>query len=173
MEDWADIVRQHSPAVWKTAYRLLGNHADAADCAQDTFVTALEYARRRTVRQWPALLRRIATCRALDQLRERFRRGTQGDVAGCENLASGSPDPVQHAEAGELAELLRRLLPQIPEKQAEVFALRQLEELTYEEIAGQLGIDVNAVGVLLHRARGRLAELLAAAAPQWNSEVHG
>ncbi|MEJ2703700.1 MAG: sigma-70 family RNA polymerase sigma factor, partial [Sedimentisphaerales bacterium] len=74
MVDWNTIIEEHGPAVWQTAYRLLGNHADASDCFQETFVSALGFCRRQRVRNFPALLARLATARAIDQLRRRFRQ---------------------------------------------------------------------------------------------------
>ena len=49
MTDWPAIVRRHGPTVWRTAYRLLNDHADAADCFQETFLSALEMSRRQKV----------------------------------------------------------------------------------------------------------------------------
>jgi RNA polymerase sigma-70 factor (ECF subfamily) len=48
----------------------------------------------------------------------------------------------------------------LPDRQAEVFCLRCLEDLSYRAIAKQLDLKVSAVSVLLHRARARLRELL-------------
>ena len=74
MTDWRNIVSRHGPAVWRTAYRLLGAHADAADCFQEAFLAALQMSRRQRVRSWPALLQTLTTRRALDELRRRIRR---------------------------------------------------------------------------------------------------
>ena len=63
--DWQMIVKKHGPAVWQTAYRLLGNHADAADCFQETFVSALKVSRKQRVRNFPALLVRPVTTQAI------------------------------------------------------------------------------------------------------------
>jgi RNA polymerase sigma-70 factor (ECF subfamily) len=49
----------------------------------------------------------------------------------------------------------------LPERHAEVFTLTCVEGLSYDEAAAVLGISENNVGVLLHRARARLRELLA------------
>jgi RNA polymerase sigma-70 factor (ECF subfamily) len=70
-------------------------------------------------------------------------------------------DPSQEAEALELAERLRTALAQLPPQQANVFCLSCLDQLSYREIAERLKLSTSAVGVLLHRARGRLRELLA------------
>jgi len=124
MTDWDTIVTEHAPAVWRTAYRLLSNEADASDCMQEAFVSAVGVARREAVQNWPALLKRLATTRALDRLRARMResarRGTPADVAAVSGMS-------------------------------------------YTEIADHLGLRANNVGVLLHRARSRLREMLAEA----------
>ena len=76
-------------------------------------------------------------------------------------LASREANPGQEAEADELAERLRAALAQLPADQAEVFCLSCLDKLSYREIGERLRLTTNAVGVLLHRARQRLRELLA------------
>ena len=74
MQDWQTIVTEYGPLVWRTAYRLLANHADAADCFQETFLAALELSRRQPVRNMSGLLVRLATTRAIDRLRQRGRQ---------------------------------------------------------------------------------------------------
>lgn len=74
MTDWQKIVDRHSQAVWQTAYRLLGNREEAADCFQETFLGALELSRRERVGNFAALLRRLCICRAMDRLRKRLGR---------------------------------------------------------------------------------------------------
>ena len=66
MVDWSQIVEQHGPLVWKTVYRLLRHDADAADCFQRTFLSALELSRTQAIHNWPGLLRRLGTARALE-----------------------------------------------------------------------------------------------------------
>jgi RNA polymerase sigma-70 factor, ECF subfamily len=172
MTDWQSIVDRHGGLVWRTAYRLVGHQADAADCMQEAFLTALELSRRQTVRNWPGLLARLATTRALDCLRSRLRRRTwQGGPAEWGGFADHNPGPPQEAQAAELSVRLRQVMAQLPSDQAEVFCLRFLNELSYREIAGQLGLTKSAVGVLLHRARRRLGELLSPAGAERKSEV--
>ena len=69
MTDWEAVVGQHVEIVRRTVYRLVGNDADAWDCVQETFLEAVKIDRREPVRDWPALLRHLATARALDLLR--------------------------------------------------------------------------------------------------------
>ena len=57
-------------------------------------------------------------------------------------------------------ELVRRELANLPQRQAEAFWLSCVEEMTYEEVGRQLGIDASTVGVLIHRARLHLRKVL-------------
>lgn len=160
--DWQVIVTEHGPLVWKTAYRLLANHNDAADCFQETFVCALEFSHRQRVRNFPALLSRLATARAIDRLRQRLHQpftnieDTDWSAVRCTN-----PGPVQHAQQHELADRLRKALAQLPPQEAQVFCLRYLNNMSYRQIAKELDIKTNAAGVLLHRARAKLRQYFA------------
>ena len=162
MTDWQGIVHQHTPLVWQTAYRILGNPEDAADCLQDTFLAALVISRREPVNNWMALLRQLTTRRALDRLRQRFSETNRKEsLANLSDIPSESPRPESRVENEELLDELRHALAQVPEQQAEVFCLRYFEDLEYEEIAEQLAMKSATARVLLHRARERLRELLA------------
>ncbi len=162
--DWPDIVRRYGPLVWRTALGILNNQADAADCFQETFTSLLSLTNEAEIRHWPALLKRIATTRALDILRCRVRdRKRQDSLEDLGTVATHDPSPRQHAEADELAERLRCALARLPQPQSEIYCLRYLSDLSYEEIATQLGISAESVGVTLHRARTRLRELLESA----------
>ena len=161
MTDWRVIVDGHGQLVWRTVYRLVGNHADASDCFQETFLEAVRVDRREPVRDWSGLLRRLATARALDLLRVRYRQRDRCDPAADATLAeSHDPGPPLQAEARELVDRLRIALAQLPRQQAEVFCLCRLDCLSYREAAARLAVDTNTVGVLLHRASKRLRELL-------------
>ena len=161
MPDWEEILRRDGPAVWRTAYRLLGHRADADECFQEAFLAALEVSRRGPVRHWRGLLQRLAAARAVDRLRERYRRGPPRPVHDGNAVGSPTPSPSRAAEDAELAEQLRAALARLPAQQAEVFCLHCLEGWSYQDVAHQLGVTVNAVGVLLHRARQQLRNLLA------------
>jgi RNA polymerase sigma-70 factor (ECF subfamily) len=162
MPDWQEILSRDGPAAWQTAYRLLGNRADADECFQDACLDALEVSRREEVRNWRALLQRLAASRSVDRLRLRRRSKLTGCMSAWDQVRDGSPSPPQNAEEAELTAQLRTVLGQIPPKQAEAFCLHCIEEWSYQDIAQHLAISIDAVGVLLHRARKRLRQLLAA-----------
>jgi RNA polymerase sigma-70 factor, ECF subfamily len=160
MEDWPKIVADHGESVWQAAFRLLGNEADAADCVQETFVAAVKIARQEPVRTLPALLRRVGNTQALCILRKRLRRQKHHEVAAMLDIPDTAPSPVDRAQASEAVGALRAALARLPAQQAAVFSLRFLENLSYEQIAEALGLNANAVGVLLHRAKGDLRRLM-------------
>lgn len=165
MPDWQEVLSSDGPAVWRTAYRLLGNAADADECFQEAFLDALEVSRRGEVRHWRGLLQRLVTARAVDRLRSNRRRGDPARVVDWAAVRDSGPSPLQSAEEAELAGRLRAALAKVPPKQAEVFCLHRLEGWSYQEIARHLAVSTDAVGVLLHRARKRLQQLLSASAP--------
>jgi RNA polymerase sigma-70 factor (ECF subfamily) len=153
MPDWQEILERDGRSVWQTAYRLLGNQADADECYQEVFLEALKLALREPVRHWGGLLRRLAAVRAVDRLRRRYRQGVHLSVVDWERLPGPAPLPSQVVEDAELAERLRAALACLPPLQAEVFSLHVLEDWSYQETARHLAISVDSVGVLLHRLR--------------------
>jgi RNA polymerase sigma-70 factor (ECF subfamily) len=161
MPDWDAIVAEHGRLVWRTVYRLLGNHADAADCFQETFLSALSGARGRRVENWGGFLQQVATARSLDRLRQRLRQAGRGvPLAGGAAVSCPDPGPSRQAEARELSEQLRNALAGLPAKQAEAVCLHYLDQWSYQDVGLHLGIAPGAVGSLLHRARARLRDAL-------------
>ena len=179
--DWDGLVAREGPAVWRAVRRLVGNDADAEDVFQETFVAAVELSRREPVRQWRGLLLRLGHARAIDRLRQRYRRGAhEGVVAdevtaegNFEGVASDGPLPHESAEAAELSARLRDALAALPARQAEVFTLFCLEGWTYQEISQHVDASVDTVGVMLHRARARLKATLAEKADAGSARVKG
>ena len=161
MIDWDTIVAQHGPDVWRTAYRLISDREQANDCYQETFLQAVAYARRHQVENWGSVLKRIATARAFDCLRRRYRRGaaplaSEGPVDLREQL------PEQPAEMREWMEQLRVALSQLPERQAEAFWLCEVELLGRDVVARRLDSSPRQVAVWLHRGKRKLRTLMAA-----------
>ncbi len=134
MTNWDAIVASDGPAVWRTLWRLLADRADVEECFQETFLAALRLTEREQVQSWPAVLCSIATARAMDRLRRRYRAAGRrplergGEAAGRERLVeapSSEASPEQRAVAAELSDRLREALTSLPERQAEVFYLHR------------------------------------------------
>ena len=170
MVDWPQVVKDHGPLVWQTVYRIVRRDADAADCFQNTFVAALGVSHRETVRHWPALLKRIATAQALNRLGQRQREADRNNPLVLDCGISRDAAPEQSARASELAEQLELALAELDSRGAQVFWLACMEGWSYQDIAAELKISVNHVGVLLNRARAELRNRLHAFNPANNTE---
>jgi RNA polymerase sigma factor (sigma-70 family) len=169
MPDWTEILARHGGIVWKTVRRIVGNDDDARDCFQETFVAAWEYSQKHEVSNWPGLLKRLATVRALDHLRRQARKTAVPLLEQRSIERTRLPSTV--AEENELFDRLRSTLATMPADQAATCCLRFLERLSYDEISEQLGVTVNHVGVLLHRAKSTLQTELAEFRPAVHSRA--
>lgn len=140
-----------APMVAGICWRILGHRADAEDAVQETFLKACEVSGREPVRNWPGLLRRLATTTALGRLRSR-RKGNP-DV---EELLSREHSPPEALEQKELQARLREAIAKLPPRDAEVFCLRYLENLSHEDIVQALELPYASVTSAIYRARKRL-----------------
>ena len=165
--DWSQIVEEHGRIMWKTVYRIVNNDADAADCFQDTFVAAFEFSRKHQIHNWPGLLKRLATARALDHLRKRMRKSSlQMSVGDLPEVVDDARQPPAVAEGNEQFEQLREALAALPKQQAEACCLRFLEDHSNGQIAEELNVTANHVGVLLNRAKASLRKRLTTFPPR-------
>lgn len=103
----------------------------------------------------------MATARALDRVRELARQRSRLTAWPADGVTdTRSCDPSEQSNATDLEELLRRALAELKAREAEVFCLICIEELSYREVAEQLDLSVSHVGVLLSRARTKLSAKL-------------
>ena len=161
---FARLVETHMRAVYALAYRMMGDHDDADDVAQETFLRAHRALERFDERYaFYTWLRTIATRVALNELAKRRRRRTEGgetfDAASL-TVALSAPDAQEELEADETRERLAAALVQLPDEYRSAIVLRVHEQLSYEEIASALEIPVGTVMSRLSRARGMLRQLL-------------
>jgi RNA polymerase sigma factor (sigma-70 family) len=160
-----ELYRQHVGDVYRYTYAVLGNHADAEDVTQTTFVNALRALERgelpRDASHWLLAI-------AHNVVRQRWRQAAARPTLV--ELASDVPDGPQEQEAYELDELVRAL-QRIPESQREALVMRELEGRSYREIAELLGLTTSALETLLFRARRSLADELENVVTCQNAEV--
>jgi RNA polymerase sigma-70 factor, ECF subfamily len=161
LADWESIVRTHGPMAFDTAWRLLGHAADTEDVVQQALLDAFELHRRQPVGNWGGLLRRLATRRAIDRLRQRRTVFPMPpEPLAFEPASPKSDEPEAAVIERELADRLRSVVAQLPDREATVFSLHYFGEMPNGDIAETLGISPDAVGVALHKARKRLKQLL-------------
>ena len=163
--EWvAELAERHGRMVFATAYRILGNADDAEDAIQDVFLRLLSSRdggwKPDSVRNWGAYLRVAATRAAVDLLRRRS-KWIRSRRALSEEIEDATVKPVDSLIARQAkAERLRQALAGLPKRDARVFVLRYVEDLSYQQIAVEMDLSVNQVGVILHRARRRLRDVL-------------
>ena len=158
--NFEDIVNQYGDFVFNLAYRVLGNHADAEDAAQDAFLSAYRNFHRfrgeSSVSTW---LYRIAVNAALMKLRRDKNKRTQTQT-GIEDMQLVSPEegPEKLALNSELRERLERGLDMLPPNLKAAVILRDLQGLNNQEAADTLAVSVSSLKARLHRGRVQLRE---------------
>ncbi len=161
MVNWAETIEEYGSLVWSIAYRLVGNDADAGDCFQEVFLRAVKTARKQKIRDMKPFLCTVATQRAIDLLRHRKRtlrvNATSIDV---HNIESDELSPADSAQSSELSRQLRMALSKLPPLEATAFCLQSLNEFSYRQIAEEMNVKENYVGVLISRAREKLQDIL-------------
>ena len=139
--------------VFRTAYRLTGNAADAEDVLQTVFMRLLKRdPSAEQVEQPESYLRRAAVNASLDIIRTRQRP----DSTPLEAVEHGAAE----TSGSELKECLRQAIAQLPGRQAEVFVLRHWEGYGNAEIERITGINRFIVAATLYRARRKLQQQL-------------
>jgi RNA polymerase sigma-70 factor (ECF subfamily) len=145
------IFEETHSLVFRTAYRITGNSADAEDVLQQVFVRLLRRGNTaEPLENQESYLRRAAINVAIDVVRNRQdNRSVPLDEAPALPAAQMVAEP-------DLKESLRRALATLSPRTAEVFALRYLEGYKNQEIARMLGLSQVQVAVLLFRTRQQL-----------------
>jgi RNA polymerase sigma factor (sigma-70 family) len=154
-----ELFREHNRRVLLAAYRITGSMADAEDVAQSVFLRLGVSSA--PVNNAASYLYRAAINGALDLLRSRKAAASEA-LEGAMDVAStgqGS-SPETEAAGRELGRFLRIAINELPQRAAEMFTLRYLEELGNREIAALMGTSQAVVAVTLHQARTRLKKRL-------------
>jgi len=155
----------HREAVYKAAFWILKDPEEALDATQEAFLRAYRhidrFAGRSSFRTWA---RRIATNVALDRYNQRRRdRSRVRGVAEDEVLPDTESAPVEERlERQERRRLVREAIETLPPAQRAAVVLRDVEGLSYAEIAQELGIPKGTVMSRIYYGRATLRDRLAA-----------
>ncbi len=156
-----DLARREERALYRHVVRIVGTTADAEDIVQDALFSAWRSIASFQGLSFRAWLFRIATNRALDQLRSRKRRPElpldppdDDDVTWAEPVAPG-PDLTQLVGDREALAAVETALGSLPAEQRTALLLRDVEGFAYEEISVITSVEIGTVKSRIHR--GRLA----------------
>jgi len=156
-----DLVIAYQHRVFGVALRMLGSRAEAEDLAQEVFVRVhgaiAEFRGDAKLSTW---LYTIASRLCLNRLASSERRMIREGEETLTRLASSHASPAAELERSELETALHRAIAELPEERRIVVVLRDLEGLSYEEIATALELELGTVRSRLHRARMDLREKL-------------
>ena len=167
-------VRTYQDKVYGLIYRMLGNHAEAQDVAQEVFVTVFKsidsFRGESKLSTW---LYRIAAnhCKnRIKYLRRRAHKATTELDAHAERALQNSPSstlgegqagPAEVLEGAQLEQIVQRAINKLDEEPRLLLVLRDVEEMSYEEIMQVTGLPEGTVKSRLHRARQALKEEIA------------
>ena len=158
---WELIVKQHWRKVFNVAYKFVGKHDEAEDLAQDIFLKIFRsldtFDRRANFQTW---LISVSRNLCIDHYRSvRKERETIDRQVDANELTPAAPDagPIAALEQRDRVTLLRQALARLPESLRTAVVLRDLQELSYQEIADRLHLPEGTVKSRINRGRTELA----------------
>lgn len=160
-----EIVVTYQDKIYSLCRYMLGNAHDAEDAAQDAFLKAYQalpkFQPEASLYTW---LYRIATNTCIDYKRKPIFESLFGDSGEGEKLvhdrASDAPSPEKLYQSKQIDEALRESLEKLSPKLRAIIILKEIEELSYEEIADALEISMGTVKSRIARAREELQKLM-------------
>ncbi|MDR1989716.1 MAG: RNA polymerase sigma factor [Acidobacteriaceae bacterium] len=161
---WDAIVRQHRRKVFNVAYKFVGKHDEAEDLTQDIFLKVFKslatFDRRANFETW---LISVSRNLCIDHYRSvRKERETIDRAVDATELPTPTPEPgpIARLEERDRVTLLRQGLSALPAILRTAVVMRDLQELSYSEIAQKLGLPEGTVKSRINRGRTELARQL-------------
>jgi RNA polymerase sigma-70 factor (ECF subfamily) len=158
---WELIVKQHWRKVFNVAYKFVGKHDEAEDLTQDIFLKIFKsldtFDRRANFQTW---LISVSRNLCIDHYRSvRKERQTIDRQVDANELTPAAPDPgpIAALEQQDRVALLRQALARLPDSLRTAVVLRDLQELSYQEIADRLHLPEGTVKSRINRGRTELA----------------
>jgi RNA polymerase sigma-70 factor (ECF subfamily) len=176
------LIERYDRSAYAIAFRMMGNHADASDAAQEALLrvfTALQNFQGHSA--FSTWLYRIVTNSCLDALRRRSRSRMQSMEEQAVALevdallsheAHVTASPADRAEQQEVQAAVQRMIDRLPSEYRLVVVLRDIQGYSYPEIAEILATSVGTIKSRLFRARRALRMLLTANEPATVAEFH-
>lgn len=158
-ETYERLYSAYHDRVYRLALRITQDTAIAEDVAQEVHIKCWRNKSKLEEADNPgAWIMRVARNLAIDKIRSRRNTSELDKIAYSAPSTDQTPD--RAAEVGNMMQILRKLLDTIPIKQREIFHLREMEGMKYQEISEILDVSVDEVKVSLFRARKKIREKL-------------
>ena len=155
-----ELVNRYQNNVYRLALRMCGNAHDAEEVAQEAFVAAWRgLPSFRGESKFSSWLYQLTSNAAVDFLRREKRHRNTTPVEEQLELAADRT-PQQDAETSEMRENLQKALLALTPEHRQIFLLRQMEQLSYEEIGQLLQLESGTVKSRLNRAKKQLRQIL-------------
>jgi RNA polymerase sigma-70 factor (ECF subfamily) len=166
------LVERYKVRLFNYLYRLTGSRDEAEEIAQEAFVKAYIHADKyKTIARFSTWLYTIATNLVRNRIRSRSRAPqlislwTRGfgdsDEERVLDIEDTRRTPDETINDAELSSVINKAIAKIPEKYRESFVLREINELSYEEIAAVTGLKLGTVRSRINRARNYFRQLVA------------
>lgn len=159
-----ELIRQYEKKVYTLCFRMCGNSEDAEEAAQDAFLALWRgidrFRQESSLSTW---IYRLATNACIDTLRRRKKQSGSVSLDDEElfvDAVDTSPQPQETVEHREAQKLLQEGLAALPEEYRKVLILREIEGLSYTEIAESASIELGTVKSRISRGRSLLRNFL-------------
>ena len=152
-EDFNDLVRQHNRNLYGYAFRILRNQEEAEDAVQEVFIKLWNLGKKLDeYNSIEALATTMVKNFCIDQLRKK-KHLVQKENIQQDFLKTDTESPYELMVKRESDNILNHIIDQLPDIYKNVIILREIEELSYEEIASKTEQNINTLRVTLSRAR--------------------
>jgi RNA polymerase sigma-70 factor (ECF subfamily) len=172
MDCYDVLVERYKTRLFNYLLRLTGSRDDAEEFAQEALVKAYIHADKyKTIAKFSTWLYTIATNLVRNRVRSRSRAPQivslwsrafgDGDEERVIDIPDAQRNPEESINDNELSEIIGAAIQRIPEKYRTSFVLREINEMSYEEIAAVTGLKLGTVRSRINRARNHFRQLIA------------
>ena len=156
-----DFLLAYKDKFYRFALRLTDDEMDAEDIMQELAIKIWQAGGEfENVENKEAWCMAVTRNMAIDKIREKKKRGTDSLDSAIFTESGGETNPDKELETRDLLSKLKSLLDKLPENYKTVIQLREIEEMSYKEIAEIMETDIHNVKVSLFRARKILQKLI-------------
>ena len=159
-----ELLTKYRSPVFSICLRMVKNHSDAEDLAQEVFIRTFNVLDRyNSLYPFSSWLYRITSNLCIDFIRRRKKNiysldepvsGSDGEMS--RQLPADTVDPDRELENREMMEVLNQAIAELPDHYRIIVILRHQEDLSYGEISENLGIPLGTVKARIHRARNMI-----------------